>query len=390
MTDPIKSISTHIISIPRDTPYLGPLAADEAINSKGYVVRQGNRSIYPTSDMSILVRCETVNGAIGWGECYGICAPEAVCAIINDLLAPCIIGRDPFDVQIIHDDLYDLMRVRGFGSGYYVDALAGIDIGLWDLCGLLADLPVSKLLGGQRRSSIPAYVSGLPKATLDERIDLAMEFQEAGYCGFKFAAAVSRDRIIEEASALRHSLGNDVDLMVDMHWKYTADEAVSIISRLTPQNLYFAEAPCKPEDLQGLTSVAQRVTTPIAAGEEWHTVYEARPRLEARACSILQPEMAHTGITQFMRIATIAQAFHCKLIPHASIGIGIFQAASLQASAAILELPYHEYQHSVFDRNLRYLDGTMTCKSGRFQIPDGAGLGVSPREDVFQFEKRIN
>lgn len=382
-SDAVERIETFILSVPRDTPYLGPVGPGEAVNERGYLVRSGNRTIYPTTDMSVLVKATTRNGVVGWGECYAICAPEAIVAIIDDLLAPCVSGRDPFDVEVIHEDLYDMMRVRGFTGGYYVDALAGVDIALWDLCGKLASLPLCKLLGGRRRSSIPAYVSGLPRATLAERAELASEFAARGFSGIKFAGAVSHDGIAKEALALREAIGPEVDLMVDLHWKFTADEAVALLHRAAAARLYFAEAPCQTEDVAGLAAVAARSRVPIAGGEEWHTVFEARPRLEARSVSIVQPEMGHTGVTQFMRIGRMAEAFHCRIIPHASIGIGIFQAASLHASAALLNVPYHEYQHSIFDKNLPLLSGDMACRDGAFQVPTGPGHGVEPLAAAF-------
>lgn len=378
--DPVAKIEAFTVSVPRETPYLGPLQPGEYINERGYIVRRGNRSIYPTTDQSVLIRATTRSGMVGWGESYAICAPAAIVAIVEDLLAPCVLGRDPLDAEAVYDDLYDMMRVRGFGSGFYADALAGVDIALWDLAGKILDVPLCKLIGGRRRTKIPAYVSGLPKATLAERCNLAGEFVSKGYRGIKFAAAVSNEGVTTEAFALRAAIGDDIDLMIDMHWKYTADEAVALLKRLAPANLYFAEAPCQPEDKEGLVEVADRASIPIAGGEEWHTVFEARPRLEARAVSILQPEMAHTGVTQFMRIARMAEAFHCRIIPHASIGIGIFQAASLHASAALLNLPYHEYQHSVFDRNMEFVTGDMACRAGFFELPSGSGLGVAPTD----------
>ena len=101
--------------------------------------------------------------------------------------------------------------------------------------------------------------------------------------------------------------------------------------------------------------------------------------------SILQPEMGHTGISQFMQIARMANAFHVKVIPHASIGIGIFQAASLHAAAALPNCPMHEYQHSVFDRNLAYARTTMRCERGAFTPPEGPGLGIEPDETLWNF-----
>lgn len=381
----IHRVESFIISIPRDTPYLGPLGPGESINPRGYLIRQGNRAIYPSTDMSVLVKVTADDGTVGWGETYGIVAPEAVTSIIDDVLGPVLVGRDPRDAVVLQEDLYDLMRVRGFFGGYYVDAIAGVDIAVWDLFGKLVGQPVVKLLGGQRMERIPAYVSGLPRATLDQRLELAREFRARGFDAFKYAAAVSQEGIVREMRVLREGLGPDVKLMVDLHWKFTAQEAIQLVEQLAPYQPYFVEAPCQPEDIEGQAQVGAAIKVPLALGEEWRTVYEVRPRLERRSMSILQPEMGHTGISQFMQIARMASAFHVKVIPHASIGIGIFQAASLHAAAALPNCPMHEYQHSVFDRNLQYVRTTMRCEQGHFVLPQGPGLGIEPHESVWQY-----
>jgi L-alanine-DL-glutamate epimerase-like enolase superfamily enzyme len=381
----IRSVESFIISIPRDTPYLGPLGPGESVNARGYLIRQGNRAIYPSTDMSVLIRITAEDGTVGWGETYGIIAPDAVTSIIDDVLGPVILGRDPRDAMVIQEDLYDLMRVRGFFGGFYVDAIAGVDIAVWDLFGRLLGQPVVKLLGGQRMARVPAYVSGLPRATLEQRVALAREFQARGFDAFKYAAAVSQEGIVREMRQLREALGPDVRLMVDLHWKFTAQEAIQLVDQLAPYQPYFVEAPCQPEDIEGQAQVGAAIKVPLALGEEWRTVYEVRPRLERRSMSILQPEMGHTGISQFMQIARMANAFHVKVIPHASIGIGIYQAASLHAAAALPNCPMHEYQHSVFDRNLRFVQTTMRCEGGHFMLPEGPGLGTVPHDDVWQY-----
>ncbi|MFM0339999.1 mandelate racemase/muconate lactonizing enzyme family protein [Paraburkholderia fungorum] len=380
----IASVETFIVSIPRDVPYLGGLGQDEQVNSRGYLIRKGNRTIYPATDMSVLIKLTADDGTVGWGETYGIVAPEAVTAIIDDVLGPAVIGRDPRDAVVIQEDLYDMMRVRGFFGGFYVDSIAGVDIAIWDLFGKLVGQPVVKLIGGQRQTSIPAYVSGLPGRTLDERVALASSFVDKGFTAFKYHAAVSFDGIVDEMRALRQGLGERVQLMVDLHWKFTAQEAIQLVDQLTPYRPYFVEAPCQPEDIEGQAHVGAHIRVPLALGEEWRTVYEYRTRLEKRAMSIIQPEMGHIGISQFMQIARMANAFHMKVIPHASIGIGIFQAASLHAAAALPNAPMHEYQHSVFDRNLQYVETTMRCVDGAFQLPEGPGLGIEPGEKVWQ------
>lgn len=387
--DAIARVETYIIDIPREVPYLGPLRDGEFINNKGYLIRNGNRSIYPSSDLSVVIKITGESGKVGWGETYGIAAPEAVKAIIDNLLGPVMLGRDPSDAAVIHDDLYDLMRVRGFFGGYYVDALAGVDIACWDLYGQLTGLSVAQLLGGRRHTSLPAYVSGLPKATLAERCEMAQDWVAKGFRAIKFAAVVSDDGIVTEMAALREAVGLDVDLMVDLHWKFEASEAIRLIRRLEPHNLYFAEAACQPEDIEGQARVARGIGVPQALGEEWRTTYEYRPRFEARAMGIIQPEIGHTGITEFSRIGTMAQAFHVKIIPHASISVGIFMAASLQATAALGRVPYHEYQHSIFDRNLRFTDGAMGCAAGHYTLPEGPGIGVTPNEDLFNYIRKV-
>ena len=381
----IRSVESFIISIPRDTPYLGPLGPGESINARGYLIRQGNRAIYPSTDMSVLVRVTAEDGTVGWGETYGIVAPDAVTSIIDDVLGPVVLGRDPRDAVVIQEDLYDLMRVRGFFGGFYVDAIAGVDIAIWDLFGKLLGQPVVKLLGGQRMERIPAYVSGLPRSTLDERLELARAFRARGFDAFKYAAAVSQEGIVQEMRVLREGLGPDVKLMVDLHWKFTAQEAIQLVDQLAPYQPYFVEAPCQPEDIEGQAQVGAAIKVPLALGEEWRTVFEVRPRLERRCMSIIQPEMGHTGISQFMQIGRMAHAFHVRVIPHASIGIGIFQAASLHAAAALPNCPMHEYQHSVFDRNLRFVRTSMRCDAGFFVLPEGPGLGIEPHDDVWQY-----
>lgn len=385
----IASVETFIVTLPRDTPYLGPLGPGERVDARGYVVRQGNRTIYPTVDRSVLVKLTAADGSVGWGETYGIVAPEAVTAIVDDVLGPQLLGRDPRDPVVIHEDLYDLMRVRASSGGLWGDALAALDIAVWDLYGRLVGLPVCRLLGGRRRDAIPAYASGLPGASLDERIGIARSLVERGFDALKFAAVVSHEGIVDELRALREALGPKVRLAVDLHWKFSAAEAIALIERLAPWQPLFVEAPCAPEDVDGAARVAASVRVPVALGEEWHNVHEALPRFERRAIAIVQPEAAHTGLTEFMQIARLAQAHHVAVMPHATIGLGIFQAASLHAAAALPNVPLHEYQHSVFDRNLGVVTTTMRCERGAFALPEGPGLGIEPAPALWAHAKAM-
>lgn len=377
MTDPVAHIQVYTLTQPRDVPYLGAARPGEEPNARGYLVRKGNRTVYPIFDRSVLVRVETKNGVVGWGETYGLAAPGAVGAIINDLLADFTIGRDPGDPAAVFDDLYDLMRVRGYTGGFYVDALGAIDIALWDIAGQQAGKRVVDLLGGAVHDRIPAYISGLPEQTRQARAELAQSWQSRGFNAFKFAAPVADDGPAAELETLRDVLGAEVKIAADMHWNQTADQALDQIAAMVPHGLWFAEAPVRTEDIAGLEKVSTTTDQKIAVGEEWRTVWDMQHRVDRCRIAIVQPEMGHKGITSFMRIGRLAGELGIDVIPHATIGTGIFMAASLQASAALPATTAHEFQHSIFEPNRRLLTGDMDCADGFYTLPSGAGLGVT-------------
>ncbi|MBK1878945.1 mandelate racemase/muconate lactonizing enzyme family protein [Pelagicoccus mobilis] len=380
----VAKIETYTLTLPRDgeTLYLGDQKSGESENARGYFVRKGNRTVYPTVDRSILLRLETTDGIVAWGETYGLVAPRATMALIDDFLADFVIGRDPFDAAVIHEDLYNMMRVRGYNGGFYLDALAAIDIALWDAAGKVAGLPVAKLLGGRRHDEVSGYVSGLPGATLEERAGLAKSWQEKGFNRFKFAAPQADEDLGQEMDSLRTTLGKDAKIACDMHWTNSSAEAIAKIKSMEPYGLWFAEAPVDPEDVKGLARVAAGVGCPIGVGEEWRTVYDAQLRIDAQGVDIVQPEMGHTGITQFMRIGQAAQSRNLKILPHATIGSGVFLAASLQASSALENVVGHEFQHTVLKRSSSLVTNGVVCEEGMFRISDTPGIGLEPTEET--------
>ncbi len=388
--DVVSSVEAFALQIPRDVPYLGPLAEGIVPNAHGIYVRPANRTVYSVHDHTVLIRLTTRNGLVGWGECFGVVAPEIVATIVESLGEPMVVGRSPHQVAAIFDDLYDSLRVRGYFGGFWLDAIAGLDMALWDLRGKLLDLPLSLLLGGRRADRLPAYVSGLPEPDLPARTALAQSWIERGFAAVKFAAAVAQEGELAEIQALRAALGPGPQILADYHWRYTGQEAVSLITAMEPYGLAVAEAPVAPEDIEGLRHVAQNVRTPIAVGEELRTVHEYLPRLRAQCMSIIQPEMLHMGVTSFYRVCLLADAFHCRVMPHATVGIGLGQAASLHVSAAIRNFAMHEYQHSIFDRNVQLVHTDMTCGQGHFYLPQGPGLGVEPQDQVFDFVRAVS
>ncbi len=368
--------------LPRDKPYLGNLRTGEEPNESGYFVRKGSGTVYPNFDRSVLVRMETRSGIVGWGETYGLVAPGAIGEIVNDLLAGFIIGRDPTDPSAIYDDLYGLLRVRGYGGGFFADSLAAIDISLWDIAGRRAGRSVTDLVGGAVRRAVPAYVSGLPEDSLRDRAELAKSWLSRGFSSFKFALPMADEGGAAEMEALRTALGASARIAVDMHWAQSAARAVDLIEDMSPYGLWFAEAPVWTEDIAGLSRVCRESSVPVAVGEEWRTVFDMRSRVDRCEIAIVQPEMGHKGVTSFLRIHDLASELGIEVIPHATVGAGIFLAASLQVSAALPRVSAHEFQHSIFEPNRRLVSGDMDCAAGAYSPPTGAGLGVSPSAEA--------
>ena len=316
-----------MVDLTQESTYLGPLQERDHADQQEYFVRAGNRTVYPKKNRSIVLRMWTDSGVEGWGETYGIVSPKTVAEIIQNLFKGFVIGRNPLDVVCIYEDLYDLMRVRAYSGGFYHDALAAVDIALWDIAGKLSQQPLARMLGGIRRQEIPAYVSGLPAATLKERCEIAQQWKSAGFTAFKFALPVANEGAAAEMEGLRNILGEEAQIACDMHWARTRGEAVSLAGEMAPFRPWYLEAPVWSEDIDGLEWINQQATCPIAVGEEWRNIFDARLRIDRGACQIIQPEMGHTGVTQFVRIARYAQAHNLQIIPHATIGSGIFLAA---------------------------------------------------------------
>jgi galactonate dehydratase len=174
----------------------------------------------------------------------------------------------------------------------------------------------------------------------------------------------------------------------DMHWKHTALAATRLIDRMHAHDLWFAEAPVAPEDIEGQKDVAAKARTSIAMGEEWAHRLRVPTALDRAVHGT-----SSTGDGAYRRHGVHedrphAEAFHCRIIPHASIGIGIFQAASLHASVALQNCDGHEYQHSIFDRNLQFIEGDMACADGTYRLPRARALGVAPNAEVWRYARK--
>ena len=370
----VSKVEAIPVRIRRDEAYLGSLP--EAADPAAYFTRPPYRALYSACFETAFVKITTAEGAVGWGEALAPVAPEVVCAIIEQLLTPVLIGRDPLDGNVLWNVMYDLMRERGYYGGFMLDAISACDIALWDLRGKLLDQPVGKLLGGAFRERVPCYVSGLPRPTAEERLELAQAYVDQGFSAFKLAAGHGVRQDAASVETLRAGLGADATLLVDAHWVYSLDEAVQLGHALTELDVGFFEAPINPEDIESHAQLAAAVAVPIAHGETERTRYQFRPWLTQKAADILQPDVGRAGVSETVKIAAMAEAFNARMAPHLSVGLGVCIAASIHAAAAIPNLYMLEYQPPVFEIANMLLKEPLTCEAGYFAIPSRAGLGV--------------
>src|SRR5690606_6188956 len=174
------------VRIRRQEAYLG--AMPTGATEQNYFLRLPYRALYSAYFETMFVKITTSDGVVGWGEALAPVAPEVVATIVEQLLKPVLLGRDPLAGDVLWNTMYDLMRERGHYGGFMLDAISACDIALWDLRGKLLGQPVYQLLGGAYRDTIPCYVSGLPRPTDKERVELALEWTARGFNAFKLAA----------------------------------------------------------------------------------------------------------------------------------------------------------------------------------------------------------
>lgn len=373
----IVDVRTHVVRLRPPEAYLGarptgvPGDAD-----RGYYRRPPWRSLYSDLFETLLVQVTADDGTTGWGEALAPVAPEVPAAVVDKLLTPFLLGADPRAVRPLWTQLSGLMRERGHLVGHQADALAAVDIALWDLAGRALGVPVATLLGGAYRTSIPTYVSGLPRPTDAERVELARRWVDQGVRRIKLhlGYGVAADLATVDAVASVHP---DLRVAVDGHWAYDLADALRLGRALDERpHAWFFEAPMEPEDLPAHRELAAALATPVAIGEALRNRYEFREWVTARAVDLCQPDVGRTGITEAMAIAELAAAHHLPVAPHHSVGLGVAVAAGLHVAAAIDAMPAFEYQPGTMAVADRILTAPIPGGPVAFPLPEAPGLGV--------------
>jgi D-galactarolactone cycloisomerase len=376
----IADVSVFPVRFPTDRSYLGVLPEGARVDE--YFVREPWRSLYSAAFESLLVVIRADDGTEGWGEALAPVGPQVPAAAVERLLAPALLGEDPRKVRPLWQRLSWLMRERGHLVGHQADALAAVDIALWDLWGKLAGQPVASLLGSHGVAQIPTYVSGLPRPDDESRAALMRDWVAKGARRVKLALGYGVDADLSTFDAVA-AVHDDLRVAIDAHWVYAPSDALRLARGLDERRAsWFLEAPLVPEDVRGHQELAAAVGVPIAVGESFRNRYEFAEWMSRRALDLAQPDVARTGITEACNIAATASALHVPVAPHHSVGLGVALAAGLHLSAAIDNLFAFEFQPDTLPMANAILHTPIEGGPGAFALPAGPGLGVEVDIDV--------
>lgn len=270
----------------------------------------------------LIVEVFTDEGHVGIGN--AALSPLVTKAVIDQHLAPLLIGQDPWDVEFLWQHMY--RKTMAFGrKGIGMVAISAVDIALWDVLGKAAKQPVYRLLGGRTKSRIPVYASRLYSVPLDELAAEARRYKEEGYQAMKLRfgwgpadGAAGMRRNVDLVRTVREAVGEGIDVMADAYMGWTLDYAKRMLPLLEPFDLRWLEEPVIPDDIHGYAELKAYGRVPIAGGEHECTLHGFRDLLQARAVDYIQFDTNRVGgLTQARKIAALAEAHQVPVIPHA-------------------------------------------------------------------------
>ncbi|WP_246080019.1 L-talarate/galactarate dehydratase [Nonomuraea mesophila] len=329
----------------------------------------------PLTRIDVLT-CEvtTADGLGGLGFSYttraGTAAQYAHAAEIGERL----LGRDPSDIGRVYDML--LWAGASVGrSGVAIQALAAVDVALWDLKARRAGLPLAKLLGSYR-DAVRTYNTsgGYLQAPVEEVKARASESIASGIGGVKIKVGQPDMREdLRRLAAVREHLGADVPLMVDANQQWDRHAALRFGRAVEELGLVWIEEPLDAYDAEGHARLADALDTPIATGEMLSSVAEHVRLIDLRACDIIQPDAPRVGgITPYLKVAALADHAGLQVAPHFVMEIHVHLAAAHPSESWVEHI---EWLSPLFDERL-------TIEDGRMLVPDRPGLGLSVADEA--------
>jgi D-galactarolactone cycloisomerase len=376
----VERIDVYVLKIPHHYKVGGTAHTPGRLPGTDYYIEPQWVHAYSSRTEACLVKITATDGTIGWGEVQAPLTPETPAALITTLLGPALLGQNALATSFLYDRLYHLMLARGHVGSFLIDALAGLDIALWDLKARKYGVPLFELLGGPFNLKLPAYVSGLRFKTLDEKTTAAKKFVDMGFAGVKIFTGMTGDALETEIRAVRSAIGRDAFFGFDAICRYDLATAIRTGAVLDDVGATYFEAPLNAEDIEGHAALARQVTTPIAVGETLRTSRQFEPWLKAQALEIAQPDIMRSSITGTLKIAALCDAHHVPISLHTGVCTGVGMAATWQVAAALPGALPQEHQFDLFEAVSQVLQIPLELENGKLIVPTRPGIGVDVNE----------
>ncbi len=348
----ITHVTTRVLRTPADNPLVVGLPA-------------------PTDTRDfVTLELGTDQGLVGLGLTFfgGALTPALKAAV--DTLAGLVVGEDPTQVEAITAKCRRAAGSSGPG-GLFTLALSAVDIACWDLKGKALGRSVCALLGGLR-DRVPTYASGalMRPHSIDYLAKAGPRLRDMGFrqmkmqCGSEPTLGAS----IERVRVMREAIGPDIDLMCDINQLWSVNQAIEVGRRIEPYQLFWLEDPTAHDDYPGLARIADALGTPIAAGEYHYGIVPFRHLLEHRSIDIVMIDLLRAGgITQWMKIAGMAEAFNLPVVSHLIPEFHVHLIAAIPNGLTVEYMPW----------TLRLFEETPALQSGHLAVPAKPGFGLA-------------
>ncbi|MGN6101254.1 MAG: mandelate racemase/muconate lactonizing enzyme family protein [Devosia sp.] len=373
---------------------------------------------------NLWVRIHTDTGLSGVGETYYL--PRAVAAIIHDIYAPLLIGRDPRDIENHWQNMFSLASFCGV-MGAEMRAISALDVALWDLVGQIAGLPIYMLLGGRSRDNIRIYNTCVGFGNypdLDAWLggkagELAQDLLRQGITAMKIwpfdqfgpgiagpenergqtlvwgavtaagtrGLGISNDDLnagIDIVADIRKAVGDRMQIAIEGHCRWDLPSSVKIARALEPYDILWLEEIMPADNVDAFARLKAETTIPICQSERVFTRFGFRPWIEKAATDIVMMDLSWGGgLTEGRKVAAMADTAMLPFTCHDTIG----PVALWAASHLLLNVPNGLIMETVRG----YVDGwyndvvedRIEIAGGRLRLPDRPGLGTRLRDDLF-------
>jgi L-alanine-DL-glutamate epimerase-like enolase superfamily enzyme len=284
-------------------------------------------------------------------------------------LKPLLIGRNPLDIGAIWQDLWRTTRNVDNRS------ICAVDVALWDIAGQVAKLPVHRLLG-TCRDAVPAYASSAVMSHVEEYVDEALRFREAGWTAYKVHPYGTPRDHIAICAAVKRAVGDSMELMLDSMWKYRYEEGVRVGLAIQDMDFYWYEDPLAEDDLYGYTKLRPQLRIPILATEYLKGgMYAYTEWIRQQATDILRGDVAvKGGITPTVKIGHLAEAFRMQFEIHHG-GNSLNNVANLHVTMALPNCEYFEVIQPDAAQKYGLIQDIQVDGHGMVHAPTAPGLG---------------